>query len=203
MRYVEYGFSVEKKGETPSLINQVHGAEVVELVSSEDPPEDADGVYTLNPSIELHVFTADCLPLVFFGAEETDPIAAVHCGWRGAKLGIVRRAVELLQPITRDLHVAIGPGILGCCFEVKQDFVDEFQKANRPIKKYIEKRAGKLFCDIARYVTEVELKGVFTKNIHTEELRCTFCTGLPSYRRDKGTDPRIKGWIRNRAASAT
>lgn len=198
---VEYGFSVEAKGATAPLFRQVHGRKVIELATPADllraaaSPEEADGAFTMLDGIELYTFTADCIPLLFFDAAPGGPRAAVHCGWRGAKLGIARHAVELLSRHAKDLHVAIGPCLRGCCFEVKQDFVDEWRSAGRDIEPYLENRNGKRFCHLDRFVREVELGGVA---MHTEQLRCTYCSSpeLPSYRRNGGTDPRLRGWIR-------
>lgn len=203
---IEYGFAIEAKGVTPPLFKQVHGSDIVEISSLEargkaaQSPREADGAWSRDAGVPLHVFTADCVPLLFFGPANDDPIAAVHCGWRGAKLGIGRRAVETLGPLASALHVVLGPAILSCCFEVKHDFVDEFAASGRDITPYLEQREGRLFCDLVRFVREEELRGLPPDHVHLGALRCTVCSTprLPSYRRDRGTDPRIRSWIARR-----
>ena len=132
---IVYGFEVEAKGARKPIYRQVHGNEIVEIRDEAHRDEyianspSADGAYTLKSGLELYVFTADCLPILFFSKEPTGPIATIHCGWRGAKAGIATAAADLLSPMTSELHVVLGPSIMGCCFEVRQDFVREFEEA--------------------------------------------------------------------------
>ena len=110
--------------------HQVHGT-LVRSVTDEDgerpesaPTVDADGLVTDEPGVTLTVFSADCLPILFY-----DPvrqcIAAVHAGWRGTAAGIAASAVEAMtgrygcRP--EDILAAIGPGISVCCFETTGD----------------------------------------------------------------------------------
>lgn len=201
---VRYGFIVEAKALTRPLVDQVHGAEVVEVTGPETretllkmPPK-ADGVYTTERSLELYVFSADCLPLLFFSSSEQGAIAAVHCGWRGALRGIPSAALQKLKNGPGDLHVVFGPSILGCCFEVKEDFVREFLTAGKKVEPYLERSRGRMFFDLPRYVREEELRDIPEERIHMDENRCTYCTAppLPSFRRNGGTDPRIRAWIK-------
>jgi YfiH family protein len=73
------------------------------------------------PEVLLSVHTADCLPILIVD-ERRRAVAAVHAGWRGTAQGI---AVKVAQAMAErfgsrpgDLHVAIGPGIGVCCYEV-------------------------------------------------------------------------------------
>lgn len=110
--------------------HQVHG-KLVRPVTSADaeapeiaPTFDADGLVTDEPGLTLTVFSADCLPILFY-----DPVrrcaAAVHAGWRGTAMGIAAEAVEAMKrhygcKVT-DIRAAIGPGISNCCFETTGD----------------------------------------------------------------------------------
>ena len=95
-------------------------AEVPESV----PVVDADGLVTDEEGLTLTVFSADCLPILFY-----DPvrrcIAAVHAGWRGTALGIAAEAVKAMVERygcdVKNIRAAIGPGISNCCFETTQD----------------------------------------------------------------------------------
>ena len=113
------------------LSNQVHGdtGRTVTAADRRDDPclpvnYDADGLMTDVPGLALVVFSADCIPVLLY-----DPVrraaAAVHAGWRGTALGIVRRAAERMRDCygTRmeDLLAAVGPGISKCCFETHAD----------------------------------------------------------------------------------
>ncbi len=197
---IQWGFSFEKKGVTQPLFSQVHGNDLVEV---NDPqkmrlkPSRADGGFTYLKKIELSVFTADCFPLLFFSDDPNGPIAAVHCGWRGALSGIARTTAARLGFVGGDYHLVIGPGILSCCFEVQEDFIQAFHLRGRPIDKFLE-RGDQTVCHLDRFILEEDLKDLPPKKIHAEMKKCTVCSKpeMPSYRRNKGTDPRIRTWIR-------
>lgn len=204
---IQYGFTVEKKDFSPSLISQVHGDDIIEVSGRahwetlRQLPVKADGVWTSQPEIELYVFSADCLPVLFFGKSPESPIAAVHSGWRGALQGIVKKTSTQLAKTNSELYAVLGPSILGCCFEVKEDFVQAFQERNKPVAPFLEKSRGRMFFDLPRYVREIELADIPEERLEMEENRCTYCSAppLPSYRRNGGTDPRIRAWIRKRS----
>jgi YfiH family protein len=201
---VTSGFIVENKGEKPSLVRQVHGDRLVEVEDAahvlrlqSDPPE-ADAVFTNARGITLSVVTADCVPVLLYGDRPDSRLAAVHCGWRGARLGIVAGTVRRLTEPPSALRAVIGPCILGCCFEVRADFIQAFRELGRPIEPYLETREGKHYCHLDRYVQQVELKGLEPTRIDTSAMRCTYCSlpELPSYRRTGGTQSRLRAWIR-------
>ncbi len=202
--HVRFGFSVEAKALTRSLVEQVHGKEVVEIKGRShresliQHPVKADGLFTQEREIELHVFSADCLPLLFFSSHEKGPIAAIHCGWRGALNGIPSHTLQRLKDVPGEIHVLFGPCIMGCCFEVRDDFVHSFEESGKSIGAYLERSRGRMFFDLPRYVREQELGEIPEERVHWEENRCTYCTAppLPSYRRNGGTDPRIRAWIK-------
>ena len=110
--------------------HQVHGTQVRSVAATDmeipesAPTVDADGLVTDEPGITLTVFSADCLPILFY-----DPVrrcaAAVHAGWRGTAAGIAARAVEAMTDRygcrVEHIRAAIGPGISKCCFETTGD----------------------------------------------------------------------------------
>ena len=118
-------------GDGPLVKNhQVHGT-LVRCVTAADaeapetvPSFDADGLVTDEPGVTLTVFSADCLPVLFY-----DPvrrcIAAVHAGWRGTAMGIAAEAVKAMVERygcdVKNIRAAIGPGISNCCFETTDD----------------------------------------------------------------------------------
>ena len=113
---------------------QVHG-DAVRVVTGEDcvpspgagGTQEADGLVTAAPGVCLAAFSADCIPVLL-----CDPVrrtaAAVHAGWRGTALGVVRRAVDkMVQALgsrREDILAAVGPGISLCCFETHADVPD-------------------------------------------------------------------------------
>jgi polyphenol oxidase len=192
---VKFGFSVEKKGNHPNLIEQVHGTKIVELPQANlSAPLAADGAWTRQPGLEIYVFTADCLPVLLW---ERDRISAVHAGWRGTKSGIVRNAVrELSRP--RIAQAVLGPCIGPCCFEVKADFVGAFEAERGDIAHYLSQRESKTYFDLVNFVVTEDLDYLEPANIDLTHWRCTVCSSpqLPSFRRNGNTDTRIRSWIR-------
>jgi YfiH family protein len=204
--HIEYGFEVEAKGSHPSLYRQVHGSELIEIKGEVERqalavnPPNADGAFTYASGLELYVFTADCLPVILFSHDPSGPISVIHCGWRGARDRIVERALARLG--RSDYHAVLGPAILGCCFEVKEDLVQSFEQAGHQIERYLESWGGRMFFSLVEFVIQTQLKSIPPERLHTEELRCTFCSAppLPSYRRNKdtNTDPRIRTWVKKK-----
>ena len=113
------------------MTNQVHGGTVRTVTSADwksDPygkvSYEADGLMTATPGVTLMIFSADCIPILFY-----DPvrrvIAACHAGWRGTAAGIATNTVERMKDVYgcrgEDILAAIGPGIGPCCFETHED----------------------------------------------------------------------------------
>ena len=114
------------------LSKQVHRDDV-RLVTQADcgkglwRPQDydsADALITNVAGLPLFVFSADCgVILLHDGVHHA--IGAVHAGWRGTVLGIVKKTVEAMHDAfgsePSDLRCAIGPSIGKCCFETDDD----------------------------------------------------------------------------------
>lgn len=153
-------------GADPSSIvmsNQIH-SDVIKVVGSEDVKKDlydpegyeVDGLITNVPGIVLTIFSADCLPMLFY-----DPVqkvaAASHAGWRGTALGIAARTIEKMTGIygsrPQDILAAIGPGISKCCFETHGDVPDAMYEAfGEDVGPFIEPLVGEKY--------KVDLKGI-------------------------------------------
>ena len=192
---VRWGFDIEPKSKTKPLIHQVHGATILDASSLKEGAE-ADGVFTVEKDTTVFIFTADCLPVLFYGDSPSSPVMAVHAGWRGAKAGIAKNGLELMSRHSPRVTAVLGPSLGSCCFEVKDDFISEMVQARGNIERFLSHRDGKMYFDLVRFVVEEELKGI-QGEVNTSAVRCTYCSRpeLPSYRRNKGTDPRIRAWI--------
>lgn len=177
------GAAVGFRPEQTVFTRQLHGA-VVARVGRQDcgaglqyevEPE-RDGLITDEPGVALTVFSADCTPILLY-----DPVhravGAVHSGWRGTALGIVRHCVEAMrQEFHTDpasLHAAIGPCVGLCCFETDGDVPEAMRralgaKAERAIR---EDGNGKYHVDLKRLnALWLEQAGVRTTDI------CPACT---------------------------
>ena len=191
LQNVEYGYAIEPKGQMPKLINQVHGGSIIETNSLSIIP-DADGILTKLANNPVYVFTADCIPILLYSTDVNEPVMAIHCGWRGA---LNRIALFGINQFSRGMVTAIlGPSIRSCCFEVKQDLISAFHNADQDVGPYLKKRGDRTYLDLVHFVAETQLKGA---HIDADWNTCTYCSSppLPSYRRNKATDPHIRSWI--------
>ena len=201
--HIEMGYAIEEKGTTPPLASQIHSAQIVTVDSLKEYrglrewPMEGDAVVTHAFDLPIYVYSADCIPVLFYTKEPDGPIAAVHSGWRGTLKGIVPKTLEALDPEKWEVHAWVGPCIRSCHFEVKEDFINTFTAANIEILPFIEEREGSLFCHLEKLVLK-QLSSLPPERIHTSDLRCTYCTSpqLPSFRRDGSTQRQIRSWIR-------
>ena len=174
-------------GDKLVMTNQVHG-DVVRTVTSADwkrDPSDkvnfeADGLMTATPGVVLMIFSADCIPVLFY-----DPVrrvvAGVHAGWRGTAAGIVTTAVERMKDVygcrPEDILAAIGPGIGPDCFETHEDVPNAMMAAvSSPALSYIHvKENGKFAVDLKGInARRLELAGLDPAHIAISD-DCTAC----------------------------
>ncbi|SIT00441.1 conserved hypothetical protein [Alicyclobacillus vulcanalis] len=111
-------------------VRQVHGDRVIRVDAPEESAVEADGMVTDVPGLALGILVADCAPVLLY-----DPVrravGACHSGWRGTVDEIVARTVERMRDAygtdPGDLHVAIGPCIRRCCYEVDHAVAERVQ----------------------------------------------------------------------------
>ena len=181
---------------------QVHSARIEYVTpSNKDSDFVCDGFVTDIPRIPIAVKTADCVPILLYEGG-AGVAAAVHAGWRGTASGIVGVAVQRMCDLgaNRDrIRAAIGPSICADCFEVSDDFIEEFRSlelsspcryvraaadaiADEFIVRYDgdENGDGKLHCDLTSVNERILLlSGVRARNIDkaslcTKESSCRF-----------------------------
>ena len=161
--YRRFLAAIGADGTRTASSNQVHGG-VVRTVTTADVKDDlygkvsyeADGLMTDLPGVTLLVYTADCIPILFY-----DPVrravAAVHAGWRGTAAGIASQAVERMRDVygcrPGDILAAIGPGIGPDCFETHEDVPNAMTAAlSTAVLQHIKIKANGKF--------SVDLKGI-------------------------------------------
>ena len=121
------------------MTRQVHKAEVRAVTQADikadlldEVPFEADGLTTDLPGIALFVFSADCIPILFFDPVKK-AVGACHAGWRGTAGAIAKVTVEAMQERygckAEDIRAAIGPGIGRCCFETHNDVPQAMEAA--------------------------------------------------------------------------
>ncbi len=92
----------------------------------------ADALVTNEPDVNLMVFSADCIILLFW-SPAAGAVGACHAGWRGTALDLPVKTVSemfrLFRARPEDIRVAVGAGIGLCCFETGDDVPDAMRTA--------------------------------------------------------------------------
>ncbi|MGH9321852.1 MAG: peptidoglycan editing factor PgeF [Vicinamibacteria bacterium] len=177
-------------------MQQVHGNDV-RSAAEEGPAPSCDGLVTDRKGVALLVKTADCVPLLFW-ASERNAAAAVHAGWRGTISGIagsaVRKLVSSFGASTGELHVALGPAIRVCCYEVGDEVIERFRDpdlVSRPGPR------GRQHLDLV----EVNRRELLAAGVPEERIydsgRCTSCENhrFYSFRKEGSGVGRLFGLI--------
>lgn len=175
--FAGFGTRAAAVPEQLATVQQVHSADVIR-VEKAGPAGTGDGLITDAEGPMVGVKTADCIPLLMVDMNRR-AVAAVHAGWRGTAQRIGPKAIEAMRAAfgsqLEDVHVAIGPGIGACCYEVGSDVAGAF-----PGYK------DRTHLDLSRINREqLEAVGVASKQIHEAGL-CTFCRDeFFSFRRER------------------
>ncbi len=145
-------------------------------------PQDyeADALVTNVPDIPLVIFSADCIPTLYYDPV-TRCIGAAHAGWRGTALGIAAKTIRTMQRIygadPQNIRTAIGPGISKCCFETSEDVPAAMHKAlGQEADAYISADGnGKYHVDLKGINAHFMKKtGILAKHIAISDA-CTAC----------------------------
>ncbi len=170
-----------------SLANLVHG-NTVTVVREEDRgkvQETCDALVTNVPNTILGVTAADCLPVYFWNKQKTI-IGIAHAGWRGIRSTIVQEVVKALVAEyacdVSEICVEIGPHIMDCHFEIKDDLAEMFSEYSDDIRR----ADGKIYLNLQNIAMKQLLAtGVQHENVQLSTV-CTHCNDIYfSYRRDK------------------
>lgn len=162
--------AVGEGGGAMVFLNQVHGAQVLELGTLDDAAAGsvpADGAWTHRPDRVCTVMVADCLPILLTDVSGSF-VAALHAGWRGLAgagvmqgQGIVEAFLKQKVPATPVEHAQAAPELiawLGPCigpsaFEVGDEVRDTFvQTSARAAECFVSRgpeHPGKWLADLA------------------------------------------------------
>ncbi len=156
-------------------LHQVHGNNIIS-VQDASPEKDGDGLFYQGPvpSLPLAIRTADCLPIWVLGQKGG---ALLHAGWRGIHQKIILgKEVQNIEPT----QIIIGPHIKVCCFEIQQDF-----KQNFPTSAHFTLRNGLHYFDLQEEVRD-QAKKYYPQAVFHEQHHCTHCQiQFHSHRRNK------------------
>tara|TARA_B100000003_G_scaffold185046_1_gene179065 strand:+ start:263 stop:946 length:684 start_codon:yes stop_codon:yes gene_type:complete len=172
---------------------QVHSKNVI-LKNEAGKVNGVDGVFTFNPDIVCSIQVADCMP-IYFCHQIEKKFGIIHVGWRGLVDGIIFQSNRLLNNNglnLDDFELIIGPSIQQCCFEVRNDIIQKFDK------QFINKIDENRFKVNLQSIAISQLNDL---NFNTEKIKviseCTFCNPEKyySYRRDGKNSGRMIGII--------
>lgn len=173
---------------------QIHSSEIYKVDASDagqgyyirESLREGDGYITCSRGVVLGVKSADCVPILFEATrgDEVVCIGAVHAGWRGSIMGIAPKCVRMMCEAAgvspSQINAAIGPCIHSCCFEVGDDFKEEFIRvlgqgmAQRHILPSPDKN-GKYFCDLIGLNKELLCSAGMVGGSISVIDRCTCC----------------------------
>ncbi len=189
-------FSVKKllRLESLVLLKQLHSAYGVTV--RQTLPIHAEGDYLITNQIltGLGVYTADCLPIIFYDTVNR-AVGICHSGWVGTMQSVAVSTLKKMQlEFGTDLdHVRIffGPSAKLCCYEVGQEFEKNLKNVSFKEAVLVPK-GNKLFFDLP-LCNKLQLieYGVKREAFHGNYNICTICN--PSYcssRRSNGSNER-------------
>jgi purine-nucleoside/S-methyl-5'-thioadenosine phosphorylase / adenosine deaminase len=144
-----------------------------------------DGLATGVAGPVLMTLHADCQPLLFVdpGSGRRPPAVAVaHAGWRGTVTDIAGATLTLMASAfgsaAEDVHVALGPAIGACCYEVGADVAEAWhERAGGDSAVAIERHGSSYrfsLTEANRYL--LNRAGVQANHIDTGAI-CTRCAG--------------------------
>jgi YfiH family protein len=174
-------------GECPNIatLRQIHSDAVIAAEGRSGCLGEGDALIENTPGVLVAVKTADCIPVLIVDPRNR-AVAAVHAGWRGTVQNIAVRAIAGLHSkfssYAEDLHVAIGPGIGKCCYEVGPEVAEKFREYDATLTNI----TYSVHLDLAEINRrQMREAGVPSTQIYSAGL-CTKCqTEFHSYRRDK------------------
>ena len=137
------------------MAHQSHSNKCIILNKASDNIGNADGLVTKSSELVLGITTADCIPLIFFD-NQNGIIGICHAGWKGLSNGIIENTIEKMIKTgssNRYINVIIGPCIRQFSYEVKNNFIDEF---NLPkVNPYSSLKNNKLFFNLPKFATNI------------------------------------------------
>jgi hypothetical protein len=169
------------------------------VLHSDLGPKVADAVLTQRKGVLIGVQVADCVPILLFDRRKL-VIGAVHAGWRGTALEVlkkaIRRMIECFNSMPEDIRIALGPSIRNKCYEVGQEVKDAIYNVLGE-GEYYAPMNGKYYVDLpAVNVLQAVSMGIPEENIWISNI-CTHCNpqDFHSYRYHRDLGGRQGGFI--------
>ena len=109
---------------------------------------EGDFLYSSEKECALGILTADCLPIVIYNPRGV--ISIIHAGWKGSFENIVEKALADMQELYKDLNmqeckIFFGPSGKVCCYEVQEDFMQQFIQKYPWSQTFFIKKDAKIY----------------------------------------------------------
>lgn len=160
-------------------------------LSSEDAVDDVDALYTYESDVVVGVFTADCVPVIFYD-EDIGLIGAIHSGWKGTVQDIVSWTFAQIKGQDPELFMGkmkaiLGPSIAQDSFEVDKDVADQFTALGYAddFIQWDARRKKYLIDNQATVAEQLKRVGFLPENIQLSDQDTLKMTDGFSYRLDK------------------
>lgn len=170
------------------ILQQVHKDHVVnaDLIDDFQHRPEADAAVTTKKDIILSIQTADCVP-VLLASEDGSIIGAAHCGWKGTRLGIIKKLIDNMKSSSGAVKFMgiIGPSIQQFSYEVDKVFYEDFISLDQLNQKFFisSKHSGHYMFDlpglVRQQLEELDINVVH----HISEDTYSMPDKYPSYRR--------------------
>lgn len=150
--------------------------------------EGIDAVISNVAGVAVGISTADCIPVLVYDPAHK-AAAAIHAGWKGTRLRIVEKAMQMMSQtfgtLPQECTAAIGPGISQDSFEVGQEVVELFSEAGFDMTLYTIMKA-KPHIDLKEINRQQLLAaGLTSANIQVSEIDTFTNTQFFSARREQ------------------
>lgn len=197
--WLSHGFGLRDSVPPPSLttVKQIHSATVLDACGRKgEQIGEGDAIVSSSVGVAISIRTADCVPILL-ADRENRIVACVHAGWRGTASNIIGATIDALRSLgakPENLHVAIGPSIGSCCYEVGPEVMLHFEPWRQRVDP-VEKSTLDLPAINEQQLREAGVRQIWKCG------ECTFCqpSRFFSFRREKERAGRMLSFV-NRLA---
>ncbi len=188
--YLRFAAVLGFPAESYTFSDQVHQTKIAHITKADagngflfpkkEERKGIDGLLTQERGVALTIFSADCVPLLFYDPKQ-QVIGAAHSGWRGTVLNI---AGEMLRQMTErygchpaDIRVGLGACISRENFEVGEDVKKEFEKHGKYDilnQVFFPKGNGKYLLDLRKYIAFALNSGGILPEHMEVSAECTY-----------------------------
>ena len=157
------------------LPKQIHGDDIVEIITGKENLENCDALITNNKNFLLGVRTADCAPICFADGEK---IGIDQISWREMYLSMIEKMLHQFD--LKNLNIFVGHFMH--YNKIKKDFC--FDKIQEKFgDKYFIESEGKI-----TFLFKNAIMSLLPKNTQFDSRNTFLDLSLPSFRRDKTSE---------------